>query len=199
MTTTDSARPVTDAGGSVTDAGGPMTDATRPADAAGQGHAARERAFTTLFETHATAVHRYAARRAAAADVEDIVADVFVIAWRKFEQIPVDFELPWLFRTAWNVLANRQRRFVELPFDALPDGPDGGDIANDVIEDVVLRAAWQTLSARDREVLRLVAWDGCNGEQLAAALGITVSGAGVALSRARQRFEQACADASGQA
>lgn len=183
VTTTDSARPVTDAAGAM--------------GAAGNGHAARERAFTTLFETHATAVHRYAARRAAAPDVEDIVADVFVIAWRKFEQIPADFELPWLFRTAWNVLANRHRRFVELPFDELPDGPDGGDIANDVIDDVVLRAAWQTLGARDREVLRLVAWDGCNGEQLAAALGITVSGAGVALSRARQRFEQACADTSG--
>ena len=153
----------------------------------------RHEAFEALFATHGVAVHRYAQRRAPASDVEDIVADVFVIAWRKFDEIPAGFEQPWLFRTAWNVLANRHRKFVELPFEALPDGPDGGDIADSVITDITLQRAWQQLSARDREVLRLVAWDGLDGRALAEALGISVSGAGVALSRARERLNAACA------
>ena len=154
---------------------------------------ARRAAFEELFSTHAKAVYRYAQRRIAVSDVDDVVADVFVIAWRKFDEIPSGFEQAWLFRTAWNVLANRHRKFVEVPFDELPDSPDGGDIADTVIQDVMLREAWQALSVRDREVLRLVAWEGLNGSELAAALGISVSGAGVALSRARERFNAACA------
>lgn len=153
----------------------------------------RREAFEALFSTHAVAVHRYAQRRAAAADVEDVVADVFVIAWRKFDDIPEGFEQAWLFRTAWNVLANRRRKFVELPFEHLPEEPSAGDIAESVITDLTLQRAWQQLGARDREVLRLVAWEGLNGSELAAALGISVSGAGVALSRARERFTTACA------
>lgn len=154
---------------------------------------ARRDAFERLFSTHARAVHRYAQRRIAASDVEDVVADVFVIAWRRFDEIPSGFEQAWLFRTTWNVLANRHRKFIELPFDELPDNPDSGDIADTAIADVMLQRAWQALSARDREVLRLVAWEGLNGSELAAALGISVSGAGVALSRARERFNAACA------
>ena len=153
----------------------------------------RRDAFESLFSTHAKAVHRYAQRRCAVSDVEDVVADVFVVAWRKFDEIPQGFEQAWLFRTAWNVLANRHRKFIEMPFEALPDEPEGGDIAETVIADITLQRAWQHLSARDREVLRLVAWEGLNGSGLAEALGISVSGAGVALSRARERFNAACA------
>lgn len=152
----------------------------------------RHATFEALFEAHAVAVHRYVQRRAHPSDVEDIVADVFVIAWRKLEQVPDGYEQPWLFRTAWNVLANRRHKFVELPFDALPDGPEDGDIADTVLEDMTLQQAWLALSARDREVLRLVAWEGLDGRGLADALGISVSGAGVALSRARERFNAAC-------
>ena len=45
---------------------------------------------------------------------DDIVAEVFLIAWRRLSDIPVGFERPWLFRTAWNVLANTRRKFTEL-------------------------------------------------------------------------------------
>lgn len=152
---------------------------------------ARRAAFEDLFSTYATAVHRYAQRRTNASDVDDVVADVFVIAWRKMDEIPAGFEQAWLFRTAWNVLANRYRKYVEVPFEQLPDEP-GDDIADSVLADVTLQRAWQQLSMRDREVLRLVAWEGMNGAALAEALGISVSGAGVALSRARERFNAAC-------
>ncbi|MEK9736104.1 MAG: sigma factor-like helix-turn-helix DNA-binding protein, partial [Candidatus Nanopelagicales bacterium] len=57
-------------------------------------------------------------------------------------------------------------------------------------EDLTLRTAWQKLSPRDREVLRLSAWEGLDGSALATALGISVSGAGAALSRARARFRE---------
>ena len=62
----------------------------------------REKRFERLFDAYAPDVHRYLRRRMAQpADVDDLVADVFLIAWRKLSEIPRDAELPWLYRTAW--------------------------------------------------------------------------------------------------
>ncbi|MEI6882422.1 MAG: sigma factor-like helix-turn-helix DNA-binding protein, partial [Bacteroidota bacterium] len=43
----------------------------------------------------------------------------------------------------------------------------------------------------DREVLRLVAWEGLSGKELATTLGISEGGAGAALSRARANLRKA--------
>lgn len=141
--------------------------------------------FDELFDRHALEVSRYIARRHIGDDVEDLTADVFTIAWQKIAQIPAGFELPWLYRTAWNVLANAHRKEFEIPaeFD-LSEIED--DIADIVIENSSMEAIWLQLPARDREILRLVAWDGLDGAQLAHALGISEGGAAAALSRARK-------------
>lgn len=146
--------------------------------------------FEALFDAFAGDVHRYVRRRVDGPDVDDVVAEVFLIAWRKRDEIPPGFEQPWLYRTAWNVVANLRRKHVDIPFEELPDTP-GSDIADDVIDDVELRAAWATLSVKDREVLRLSAWEGLDGKELATVLGISVGGAGAALFRARERFARA--------
>jgi RNA polymerase sigma factor (sigma-70 family) len=150
----------------------------------------RER-LEVLFDLHARDVHRYVRRRTGASDVDDIVSEVFLTAWRRIDDIPAGFEEPWLYRTAWNVLANARRKHVDVPFERLPDSPDGSDVADVVIEDDMVRRAWESLSVRDREVLRLAAWEGLDGQQLAEALGITVGGAGAALFRARERLTKA--------
>ena len=141
--------------------------------------------FDELFDRHALDVSRYIARRHIGDDVEDLTADVFTIAWQKIDEIPVGFELPWLYRTAWNVLANAHRKAEPIPMDVdLSEITD--DIADVVVENSIVEAVWLQMPARDREILRLVAWDGLSGQQLAKALGISESGAGAALSRARK-------------
>jgi DNA-directed RNA polymerase specialized sigma24 family protein len=52
----------------------------------------------------------------------------------------------------------------------------------------VLRAALTSLSQRDQEVLRLVAWDGLTPAQLATALGCSPVAARARLHRARGRL-----------
>jgi RNA polymerase sigma factor (sigma-70 family) len=159
-----------------------------------QGQVSKRERFEALFDLHVREVHRYVRRRTDHSDVDDIVAEVFLTAWRRFDDIPMGFEGPWLFRTAWNVLANARRKHVDIPFEYLPDTPDGSDVADVVIEDDLIRRAWESLSVRDREVLRLSAWEGLDGSQLAEALGISVGGAGAALFRARERLSAALAD-----
>lgn len=146
--------------------------------------------FEAMFDAHAQSVYRYVARRHTGSDREDLTAEVFTIAWAKMSSIPVDAELPWLYRTAWNVISNAQRRLIPFPTDEV-DQEAASDFSDSLIEDLSLKRAWAGLSVRDQEVLRLAAWEGLAGKELALALGMSVGGAGAALSRARARFEDA--------
>lgn len=153
-----------------------------------------------LFDTFAADVYRYVRRRTDANDAEDLVSEVFVVACRRLEEIPADAELPWLYRTAWNLVANHWRKQRAIAVEEVPETADEFDDFTDLVtESAALRAAWATLGARDREILRLVVWEGVDGAGLAAALGISVSGAGAALWRARQKLQQAYAEATADA
>lgn len=149
---------------------------------------------------HLTALHRYFRRRAPLDDCDDLVSEVFAVAWRRRDDVPRDAVLPWLYRTAGFVLANhrRARRDVAIG-DAMEvsalSGAHAEDPASAIADDSVLAAAWRTLGERDREVLLLTAWEGLNGKELAAALGISPGGAGAALFRARQALASAIAEA----
>lgn len=150
--------------------------------------------FEALFRAHSTAVYRYFLRRAAPDDAQDLAADVLATAWRRREDVPVGAELPWLYRTAGFVLANHRRKSRPVPVERVPDEVDDADPEHLTLTDESLRAVLGRLSVRDRRVLLLHAWEGLDGEGLAAALGITRGGADAALSRARARLREAWAE-----
>ena len=64
--------------------------------------------FELLYAKHAPAVKAYVLRRADASTADDVVADVFVVCWRRFEEVPVD-PLPWLLGVARRVLSTQRR------------------------------------------------------------------------------------------
>ena len=153
-----------------------------------------------LFDAHAVAVRRYLYRRLTgtadpASTADDLTADVFLIAWQRHDALPEGAELPWLYAVARRVLANNRRRRTEIPVADLGDldAIDESDPAELVTRDAALAAAWQRLSSKDREVLRLSAWEGLNGRDLATALCVSEGGAAAALSRARARLAEAVA------
>jgi len=152
-----------------------------------------ERWFEELFAQHAAAVHRYLLRRGAGDDAEDLAADVLTVAWRRRTEVPEGHELAWLYRTAGFVLANHRRRTRPLPVAEVPDEPDPDDPAVRAVQDERVRDALGRLSARDRQVLLLAAWDGVTGDDLALVLGVSRGGADAALSRARSRLREAWA------
>lgn len=164
----------------------------------GSGQPVRDAAwFDQLFAEHAVSVHRYFVRRAPRQEAEDLAAEVFTVAWRRREAIPEDFVLPWLYRTASYVLSNHRRRptlTLLADYDNESDERRASiDPADLVMEDDDIREALSRLSARDRKVLMLHAWEGLDGEGLAKALGLTRGGAAAALSRARARLREAWA------
>lgn len=147
--------------------------------------------FDALYRSHATAVWRYFARRAAASDVDDLAAEVLTTAWRRREDVPDGAELPWLYRTAGYVLANHRRKLRPIPIAELPERAGGNEPELAAITDDQMRRSLAQLSDRDRRILLLHAWEGLTGEGLAEALGISRGGADAALSRARARLAAA--------
>src|SRR5690606_8278363 len=130
--------------------------------------------FESIFREHATAVFRYFARRAGAQEAEDLAADVFATAWRRRADVPEGAELPWLYRTSGFVLANHQRKGRPVPVAEVPDEPDDDvDPADLAVADDEVRTVLSALAPRDRRILLLVAWEGLDGDELAAVLGIS--------------------------
>jgi RNA polymerase sigma-70 factor (ECF subfamily) len=153
-------------------------------------HDRREDRFSRLVERHADAVHRYLRNRLSAGDgidAEDVLADVLMIAWQRFDDIPPDAEAPWLFGVARNRLMNahskRSRRAAisRRLRPRLPSAP-AEDVA---LADLALRAAIYALPEPEREALLLTAWEGLTPTQLAVALGVSVNAAAIRLSRAK--------------
>lgn len=154
--------------------------------------------FDQLFAQHTDAIFRYFARRAPRQDTADLTADVFAIAWRRIDSIPRDFELPWLYKTASNVLANYRRKpkltllsesgWATTEAIRLADDDNPCDV---VMAQSSLKSALMQLKDRDRQVLLMNAWEGLDGQELALALGMSRGGAAATLSRARSRFRHA--------
>ena len=157
--------------------------------------------FEALYREHAGAVRAYARRRSGARTADDVVADVFVVAWRRLEDIPDD-PLPWLLGVARRVLANQRRsaardealrgRMISEQISLASGVP-----ARSGSDGAVLRAL-DALGERDREVLLLIGWEGLEAGQAARALGVRRNTFAARLYRARRRFARALAVESGQ-
>jgi RNA polymerase sigma-70 factor, ECF subfamily len=152
--------------------------------------------FERLYREHADRVHAYALRRTTASAADDIVAEVFLVVWRRPERVP-DEPLPWLLGVARRVLANRRRgesRAAALR-ERLADpghGPESTCVSAEV-DDRVQRAL-AGLGEHDRELLLLIAWDGLRVNEAAQALGVRAGTLAVRLHRARQRLARALAE-----
>ncbi len=124
---------------------------------------------------------------------EEVVADTFAVAWRRRDRIP-DGPLPWLYAITANVIANHYRstrRRHDLGL-RLAHEPRPAASGSDPAESLALRADFATAFARleehEREVLRLVAWDGLGVGEAAQVLGCSQGAFRVRLHRARRKL-----------
>jgi RNA polymerase sigma-70 factor (ECF subfamily) len=133
-------------------------------------------------------VWAFAARRVGSSAAEDVTAETFLIAWRKLDSLPSE-PLPWLYKVARNVLLRRNvtdarehhtrtALALQRPADAAAE------------HDAGLWGAWTSLSAGDREVLALIAWEELRVRDAARVLGIAPAVFSVRLYRARRRLER---------
>jgi RNA polymerase sigma-70 factor (ECF subfamily) len=150
--------------------------------------------FELLYERWAPSVKAYLLRRCDATAAEDLLAEVFVVCWRRLDELPAD-PLPWLLGVARRVLGSHRRAegrraglARRLAENAAPA------IVAQVSGDRQLGLALERLSESDRELLLLIAWDGLAPAQAAAALGVKPSTLRVRLLRARRRLRDALSE-----
>jgi RNA polymerase sigma-70 factor (ECF subfamily) len=158
---------------------------------------ADDEAFERLFRAHHGAVRAYVRRRIDPASADDVVAETFVVCWRRLSDVPDD-PLPWLLGVARRCLANRRRaddRRGALAERAAGVGVDSTrDVAEAVTERDRVLTAFACLSARDREVLALIAWEGLDAAAAARVMGCSTTALKVRLHRARRRLRRHLGD-----
>ena len=123
--------------------------------------------FQTMYTTHRNAVWSYVVRRTNRDNVDDAVAEVFAVVWRKIGQSPeVDEQLPWLYGISKNVVRNanrsstrRQRLWTKAAAIPQADAPAADVQVVRNIEDTELLAAVARLKPIDQELLRLRSWE----------------------------------------
>ena len=154
-----------------------------------------QRRLHDMFDAHKGAVGDYCRRRLPSHAVPDAVSDVFLVAWRRLDQIPVDAELPWLYGVARHVVMNHQRRgrrWLRLRAKVLATETHAApDVETQVIrraEDRQVLESLAKLRPADQELLRLRAWEELSSIEIATALGISPEAVDMRLTRAKRRL-----------
>jgi RNA polymerase sigma factor (sigma-70 family) len=162
-------------------------------------------AFAELFDRHARVIHRYIARRLGHQIAEDVVAETFLVAFRRrdrYEPAQADAR-PWLYGIATHLISqhrrdeSRQFRLgqVAAPVSLVEPGHEDR-VAGDVTAEAVrgaLANALDGLPDIERDVLLLIAWEQLSYAETASALGVPIGTVRSRLNRARLRVREALA------
>lgn len=154
----------------------------------------REDRFRAIYESVRSRVLAYALRRTSSPeDAADVVAETFMVAWRRLEDIPEGEDaILWFYATARKVLANhyrRERRYSEL-LERLGSHLDGALISEELVgaDRAAALLVLHRLDADDRELLMLVSWEGLGSAELSRLLGCSRMALRLRLYRARARL-----------
>ncbi len=155
-----------------------------------------EAEFRSLYDRHYDAIHSYFLRRSGTASAQDLTAEVFLVAWRRINDVPRGEEtLLWLYGAAANVAAHQRRSMargarLETRLRSVPtNGTNRPEplVVRRAEYDQVL-AATARLRPADQEILRLAAWEELPHDQISRLLGCSVAAVDQRLHRAKRRL-----------
>jgi RNA polymerase sigma factor (sigma-70 family) len=156
-------------------------------------------AFGEVYDVHADAVFGFFARRVPRAEVPDLVAETFRVAFdarARFDATRGRVR-PWLYGVAGNVLRHhlrsRQREGAALlrlgPGGTAVDEGDRVDAAVDAAGELpAVVAALDHLAPPDRDALLLHVWEGLSYAEVAAAVAVPVGTVRSRINRARSHL-----------
>ncbi len=156
--------------------------------------------FASLFDAHASGLHRYLSRRVGAV-ADDLVAETFLagMASREgYDQSKAD-PRAWLYGIATNLLRRHFRQEVrglaataKAAAEVTINGSDPGEAVSDQVDAQArigrLASGIAALNQDDRDVLLLTAWAGLDSNEVAQALDIPVGTVRSRLHRVRRQL-----------
>jgi RNA polymerase sigma-70 factor (ECF subfamily) len=155
-----------------------------------------ETRFIDVYRRFSRHIQAYCARRTDDSQVADAVADTFLVAWRRIDQLPEgEAALLWLYAVAYRVLSHqwrhkaRSRRLIQrlqglAQIEAF--SPEVVLVRSEEHGQVLLAAA--RLRPVDQEILRLTLWEELSHPDVAAVLGVEVTVVKQRAYRARQNL-----------
>ncbi|WP_336208340.1 RNA polymerase sigma factor [Nonomuraea sp. LPB2021202275-12-8] len=159
-------------------------------------------AFSTLFDRHAPALHRYVTRRLGDSLADDVVADTFLAAFRRRDRYDLSRAdaRPWLYGIAANLIGKHHRTEIRAYHALARTGVD--DVVESYADRVAARVsasaahrelarALAALSQDERDVLLMIAWADLGYDEVALALDIPVGTVRSRLHRARKKTRDA--------
>ena len=164
-----------------------------------------EAAFGELYDRWYADVWAYCRRRVPAERTDDVVAETFLTAWRRIDDVPDGLAArPWLYRVAyrtvgheWRAGSRRRRLETRLRYvrPAREVTPEESTVADDELARVIEAA--RRLRHDDAELLRLVAWERLPTAEIAEVLDIAPNTVSQRVRRARARLAEQFARSEG--
>jgi RNA polymerase sigma-70 factor (ECF subfamily) len=142
-------------------------------------------AFTDLYRRYARVVHGLLLARIPPSEVEDLVQDVFLSAWKRLDSLrdPKAFG-GWLSMIARNRAADLLRREGETLWSTdLPDSIGSHDTTAERVDALTILAVIRGLPEAYRETLVLRLVEGLTGPEIAERTGMTPASVRVNLHR----------------
>lgn len=146
--------------------------------------------FEDLYRATAPEVLGYLRRRAGS-EATDLMSEVYIIAWRRRDDMPAEIlRRAWLFGTARRLLladhrrADREAQTAQSLSVSVAAG--SGPPSVDDSRSTTVHAALGRLSELDRDLVTLTEWEGMTPGEAAMVTGIRPGTARVRLHRARQ-------------
>jgi RNA polymerase sigma factor (sigma-70 family) len=161
--------------------------------------AERQHRFEAVYAAHHGPILGYLLRRTDSPDdAADVMAETFLTAWRRLDEVPGDPEARlWLYGVARWVLANHhhgERRRSALADRLRADLAVSYRPLEYTGELAQIAEAYRRLPRAEREVLALSAWEGLDHGQIAVVLDCSRNAVRIRLHRARKRFARELAD-----
>lgn len=154
--------------------------------------------FVGLYERYYRHVYAFCRRRVTADNVDDLVAETFLVAWRKIDSVPTDDQaLAWLYAVAYRVVGRQWRGVSRQSRLETKLNSVGVPVVESAEEFVVLDhdsrralAALSKLRDSDQEILRLSVWEELAHAEIADVLNLSIDVVKKRFSRARKKLAQ---------
>lgn len=154
----------------------------------------RRNRFEAMYAAYRRPVLGYVLRRTRSPeDAADVIAETFLTAWRRLDEMPPDPEARlWLYGVARRVLANHHRGerrrsalAERLHADLIATWRSAAEFSGELAD---VTAAFRRLPEAQRELLALNAWEGLDHGQIAVVLGCSRNAVRIRLHRARMKL-----------